>query len=326
MAVLTGLCRGGHLDSARRFVDEGAPWGSLLWPRSRSIACDSPRVTAGGDPISIGSTLELYDDSGSEREFVFYPLPTHYDAAGGDDDDDRNAVASGGDFTVGRLESEFWGDKGIPALLDIVAERGHLDTLKWALSRFGGTDESWFLKRLLSAAKGFQFDTIEWLANTIDSPVMLTQIVEWWWGVPCCAYDIRRLMKLFPEWRFDPSNMAQSAVKCKGSAHEIIAVCEWLMQRFPSEKMDFTDSRNCENVDDVELAEWLLRRATPTESDFKCACRHRKDNVDIAEVLLEEVFFNLTETAPTLSLSKLLEYNIATTKGVPAATVLSQRS
>ncbi|KAH3732104.1 hypothetical protein Pelo_17065, partial [Pelomyxa schiedti] len=332
MAVLTGLCRGGHLDSARRSIVG---------------TCDSPRATA--------------TSSGGGSRFVFYPLPTcchEYD------NDDGCVAGSGGDYTVGRLESEFWGDKGIPALLDIVAERGHLDTLKWALSRFGGTEESWFLlKRLLSAAQGFQVDTVVWLANAINSPERLgPQLKNWWWGVPQSASDIRRLMEtLFPEWPLDPSNMAWSAVNCKGPADEIISVCTWLTQWLPSEEMDFTDSRNCEvvkwalecvnhsllepklgrilqNVDDVQFAQWLLERPTPTKSDFQSVCTHRKDNVDIAKLVcenlplssedildalhialangntriaqfLEECFFNLTKTTSTLSLSKLIEYN-----------------
>ncbi|KAH3762706.1 hypothetical protein Pelo_5437 [Pelomyxa schiedti] len=300
MAVLTGLCAGGHLDSARGFVDEGAPWGSLLWPRSRSIVvgtCDPP-------PTATATATR----SGCGRGFVFYPLPTcyhEYDNDGG----------SGGDFPVaGRLESEFWGHKGIPALLDIVAERGHLDTLKWAFSRFGGTDESWFLlKRLLYAADEFQVDTVVWLANTINAAERLaSQMVSWWWGVPRRASDIRRLMEMFPEWPLDASNMAWSAVNCKGPADEIISVCTWLTEWLPSEEMDFTDSRNCEvvkwalegvnsslleprlgsilqNVDDVQFAQWLLKRATPTESDFKSVCTHRKDNADIAKLVCEKL-------------------------------------
>ncbi|KAH3756360.1 hypothetical protein Pelo_11855 [Pelomyxa schiedti] len=341
MAVLTGLCAGGHLDSARR-----AP----------AVPCDS---------TTCASTAT---SSEGGRGFVFYPLPTCYHKYSGGDYDggdhhDRQVILSG-DLTVGRLESEFWGDKGLPKLLDIVAGRGHLDTLKWALSRFGGTDESWFLlKRLLFAAEGFQVDTIVWLANTINATERLSlQFEAWWWGVPRRASDIRRLIETFPEWHFDASGMARSAVNCKGPADEIIKVCEWLMQRFPSEEMDFTDSRNCEVVkwalegvnsslleprlgsllqdaDDVQFAEWLLERATPTEYDFKSACRHRKDNVAIAKLVceklpplsrddvldslhitlasgnmriaqfLEECFFSLTKTTPTLSLSKLLDYN-----------------
>ncbi|KAH3756365.1 hypothetical protein Pelo_11860 [Pelomyxa schiedti] len=343
LAVLTGLCAGDHLDSARR-----AP----------AVPCDS---------TTCASTAT---SSEGGRGFVFYPLPTCYRKYSGGDYDggdhhDRQVILSG-DLTVGRLESEFWGDKGLPKLLDIVAGRGHLDTLKWALSRFGGTDESWFLlKRLLFAAEGFQVDTIVWLANTINATERLSlQFEAWWWGVPRRASDIRRLIETFPEWHFDASGMARSAVNCKGPADEIIKVCEWLMQRFPSEEMDFTDSRNCEvvkwalegvnsslletklkyilhNADDVQFAQWLLERATPNQSDFTCACRNRKDNLAIAKLVrgrisittsdsqvilvalhsalegknwriaqwLEECFFNLTKTTPTLSLSKLLAVN-----------------
>ncbi|KAH3758499.1 hypothetical protein Pelo_9684 [Pelomyxa schiedti] len=366
MAVLTGLCRGGHLDSARRFVDEGAPWGSLLWPRNRAPAvtgdsrCPSAARNTRVSPLPTASTCGETHNSGSAsgRGFVFYPLPTCYHKY-----DDRKAVGSGGDFTVGRLESEFWGDKGIPALLDIVAKRGHLDTLKWAFSRFGGTDESWFLLiRLQFAVKGFQVDTVVWLVNTINSTERLApRLTEWWWVAPRRASDIRRLIETLPELPFDVGGMGWSAVKCKGSADEIIKVCEWLMQRFPSEKMDFTYSRNCEvlkwalegvnpslleprlgrilhNVDDVQFAQWLLERTTPTCDDFMSVCTHRKDNVDIAKLVfgritissrdilialysalgydnsriaqwLEECFFSLTKTTPTLSLRKLLEKN-----------------
>ncbi|KAH3759060.1 hypothetical protein Pelo_9130 [Pelomyxa schiedti] len=323
LAVLTGLCAGGHLDSARRAATCDSPWGTTTTT-----------------------------SSGGGRRFVFYPLPTCY----------HKYDNAGGDFTVGRLESEFWGEKGLLKLLDVVAKRGHLDTLKWALSRFGGTDESWFLlRRFLAAVKGFQVDTVVWLANTINSTERLALQRRFWpWGVPHSASDIPRLIEAFPNWPFDARTMAQMAVDCKGPSDEIIKVCEWLVKRFPSEKMDFTDSRNCEvvkwalegvnssrlkgslwgllwNADDVQFAQWLLERVIPTEFDLN-VCRHRKDNVAIVKLVceklplssedildalhmslaqgntriaqfLEERFFNLTKTTPTLSLNHLLEYN-----------------
>ncbi|KAH3731634.1 hypothetical protein Pelo_17532 [Pelomyxa schiedti] len=200
-------------------------------------------------------------------------------------------------------------------LLDIVAKRGHLDTLKWAFSRFGGTDESWFLlRRFLAAVEGFQVDTVVWLANTINSTERLDRQLYhhfWPWGVPHRASDIPRIIEAFPKWSFDARTLAQRAVDCKGPSDEIIKVCEWLVKRFPSEEMDFTNSRNCEvvkwalegvnssllkgtlwsllqNTDDVQFAQWLLERVIPTKLDLN-VCRHRKDNVAIVKLVCEKL-------------------------------------
>ncbi|KAH3763355.1 hypothetical protein Pelo_4791 [Pelomyxa schiedti] len=345
MSVLIGMSAGGHLDSAKRFVDEGAPWGSLSWP-------DSVASTAAATAAAAAATATASASSPSSRGVVFYPLPTCASPSSG-----------GADVTIGTLDSVFWGNKAIPRLLDRSAKRGHLETLKWALSRFGGTDESWWLlRRVFAAARGFQLDTIIWLSHTFNLTERLTGKFDLkYWGVPKNVSDVKRLVETFPQWKHDFEALAWKTVKSKSPTEEIIKVCQWLVEYFPDEHFYFTDTKHCEVVkwalqsvnsslvdvslrwylpiaEDVQFLKWLIERAHPTQSEFILACSNRKDNVAIAKLVaaktlpsadevmeglnmalsdcnsriatwLEEYYFNITKSKPKLTLPAVCAFH-----------------
>ncbi|KAH3744575.1 hypothetical protein Pelo_14028 [Pelomyxa schiedti] len=296
VAVLVGLCHGGHLEDARSFVERGVTWGSVKW-----LLPTAKFFPAG------------YSSSGAD-----YPKLT------------RDLALSNDDIRV--FVNEVWSQRGIIELIEGVCKGGHLDVLKWVLSAFPIDEERWNRRALLNAIIGVQVDLLLWLTSQFsfaDTNWEVSSLLKPKHGVQ----DIKRLVEAFPQWRHSSSVVCVSAARCKkSSADEVLSVCKWLKNKFHLEfrsffvddsripkhpevfKWIFTKSGEkeskeictawCEMFPSIELAVWFNEEKSVTFSskDLIAACGNREDNLNFVKWLYQKIFID-TATTPS---SKIL--------------------
>ncbi|KAH3765009.1 hypothetical protein Pelo_3099 [Pelomyxa schiedti] len=314
IAVMTGLCRGGHLGTVKAFV--GSRGACECWVEqegegekvhqlwAQSISPDAEEAAAPGTSLmnwnSVATTTNLSKE----------PI----------------------------LSEEFWSARGFFKLTQEVCAKGKLDVLKWILSSFFQINEGnkFMLDHFLhEAAQNGHLDVIKWLVDTFD----LSDFAD-----KCCAlganfrpfgsvYDVKRFVESFPEWTFDGgAKLAVSAALFKGpsSADEIIEVCQWLTDRFSLRGMDFIDwfevpkypevikwilsditeegdlysiwNLTCSELSNIELGKWFIEEKgiTPTEDDFMTACSSTRDNLAFIEWLYKQVSVSSSDLLSSL--------------------------
>ncbi|KAH3764009.1 hypothetical protein Pelo_4132 [Pelomyxa schiedti] len=152
VAVLAGLCRGGHLRMAQRFVGNGCEW----WP-----LVDSEEGSCGGGAgIPLWSTRSIGHDPAMEMVLQI-PFPFF-----------RNLSTRALGLEDGTdLSDELWSERGIFYIMEQVCKNGHLGVFKWIVSALFPIDDG--NKLLLEgyvwiAARNGHLHIIKWLVDTFS--------------------------------------------------------------------------------------------------------------------------------------------------------------
>ncbi|KAH3714252.1 hypothetical protein Pelo_19240 [Pelomyxa schiedti] len=147
LAVLRGLCVGGHLDSAKQlFVDDGD---------------DPPMAMGEGNHVGMGMGIGIGNGIGQElwtrRCGLCWP-----GVVGGE----------GTHFEFDVRDAGRWDDA--ENVVGCVCKAGKLEVAKWLVSRFGVT-ESELCGPFVEALKGGHLDVVEWLAGIVDVEGVVTR-------------------------------------------------------------------------------------------------------------------------------------------------------
>ncbi|KAH3732877.1 hypothetical protein Pelo_16287 [Pelomyxa schiedti] len=197
VAVLTGLCRGGHLRAARAFVGtnncecwvdvgvdvdvdvevEGRATNNkvlLLWPSS------SP--SRGG----VGSGTRMEPQAGTVVPSLL----------------NWNHAAIRENEPV--LAEEFWSERGVFKIMREVCVKGHLDVLKWILSSFF---QIWQGNKIIliplvhEASRSGHLDLLKWLVRTFDLIHFLeSDRAAEYFKASDSVHDLKRFVESFPDW------------------------------------------------------------------------------------------------------------------------------
>ncbi|KAH3722878.1 hypothetical protein Pelo_18416 [Pelomyxa schiedti] len=325
VAVLRGLCVGGHLKMAQRFVENGCEcwceeggetsgssssthakkWG--LWPPSSGSFGDNSILGRSSDSV-VGVTT--HDELSSSSLL------------------DLSTVGSNWGDT---LFDEFWGKRGVFHIMEEVSRNGHLDVLKWlvlnCVKEINEGNKTLLRGCLCEAILDGHLHILKWLVGTFNLDQLVSRL-----GLECSFYplkgrvsDVKLFVETFPHWNFsEAQNLVASAATCKGcSADEIIEVCKWLKDRFSLNSSAFLPPimrsrlpknpkviqwalssdgvteratlegwhRTCMGIGDVELGKWVVEEncVTATITSFMAACSGSHDSVEFLEWLFQKV-------------------------------------
>ncbi|KAH3731498.1 hypothetical protein Pelo_17670 [Pelomyxa schiedti] len=309
VAVLRGLCVGGHLKIAQRFAESGCEcWceegggidGSSTTELTKAWVLWPPNSGGGGDKSITGRTSDIASS---------FQLP----GVG------KNWSAP--------LCGEFWGKRGLFHIMGEVSINGHLDVLKWlvldCVKQIKG-NKAVLCGCLRGAIRNGHLHILKWLVSTFDLRELVRRM-----GLECSfqprkgrVSDVKIFVETFPHWHFGHSQcLTASAASCKGcSAEEIIETCQWLKDRFPlngaavllvtrslpknsqvvqwalsdvtdSETLNGTWRRTCAGTGDVEFGKWVVEEkgVAATTNNFMVACSGTHDNVEFLKWLFQKV-------------------------------------
>ncbi|KAH3767731.1 hypothetical protein Pelo_397 [Pelomyxa schiedti] len=335
VAVLRGLCVGGHLKMAQRFVENGCEF----W-------CEE-----GGE---IDSST-----AGHTKALVLWPP-----SSDGGGDNSFTARSSDSVSWSSPLCGEFWSKRGVFHIMGEVSINGHLDVLKWLVRNCGEINKG--NKEVLGgclrgAILSGHLQILQWLVSTFDLDELMSRM-----GQECSfqprknrVSDVKLFVETFPHWDFSESQfLASSAASCKGcSADEIIETCQWLKDRFSLDGSQFllvtrsllknaqvvqwavsdvTDSSalegiwrsTCTGTGDVQFGKWIVEEkgVAATTDDFMVACSGTHDNVEFLKWLFQKVGGDLCQddllgalhsalAVPNGFIARWLEQHITTTSG-----------
>ncbi|KAH3732850.1 hypothetical protein Pelo_16313 [Pelomyxa schiedti] len=274
LAVLWGLCVGGHLPAAKALVcnDEGEEGGS-----------------------------EMGHGSGWGWGGRGLKWPRNVDGGGCDcdcDGDMRDEVVSGDLANDGET------------LLMGVCRAGHLEVAKWLVSRFG-VPEVHLFKALMAALEGGRVSVVEWLARSFDV-TCCAEMLRAHYALVFCA-SIGGCLDAI-KCRDISSEIARDVLRSKRTPDEKIESCKWLMAKFPSlawsnfpvhqgkvlrwllQMGSFRPTQTTlffafYNICDHELVEQLLQEyhLVVQPKSFVVACENHKDDVSVVKCLLRRV-------------------------------------
>ncbi|KAH3732140.1 hypothetical protein Pelo_17033 [Pelomyxa schiedti] len=314
VAVLSGLCYGGHLERARVFVEsDGEAWVDDDGTEPRYLWAAKGRAR---DGMAGGNTIAAIEFS------IIIPKVSGTPALQPSIWTD-GSVALQCDVRNTALGDEFWSKGGIFQLMRKTCACGQLEVLKWILSRFFRFDKlnDWVLRALLQeAADTGNLTILKWLVSSFDvidmanaMSVSLSSSFQ-----PRNPADIKDLVESFPSWDYSISRVdlagAVGWIKF-ANQDEVIDVCKWLMNRFPLEKTDFTTKEypkvirwaysdctdterlkdvwndTCSSIGDIDLAKWFIEEKgiIPEPMNFISASRTERDNLAFLQWLYTRV-------------------------------------
>ncbi|KAH3722903.1 hypothetical protein Pelo_18392 [Pelomyxa schiedti] len=322
VAVLEGMCLGGHLKLAQRFVENRCECWREENGETSGCSAAPPKVwvlwpgIGGGDKSITGSSLgKVVGDTAIHDELRFFSIL------------DSSRMGENGS---GPLCYEFWGDMGVFHIMKEVSVIGHLDVLKWLVLNVKEINQwhNTVLQDCLTEAfLNGHLHILKWLVGTFDLDELVDQM-----GLACSfkptkgrVSDVKLFVETFPHWNFSRSqDLAEAATSCQGcSAEAIIEVCQWLKDRFSLSASAFLPSvtrncalaknakvtqwalsdvtdrgtleelwrRTCVEIGDVELGKWVVEEkgVAPTTDNFMVACSGNHDNVEFLKWLLQNV-------------------------------------
>ncbi|KAH3744185.1 hypothetical protein Pelo_14418 [Pelomyxa schiedti] len=282
LAVLRGLCLGGHIEMAEQLVESGdTPWvgcSLLRWPVNESDLIDDIREMAHNE--TIGHSL-LYD----------------------------------------------------------ACRGGHLDVVKWVMSKFNGVGtEPWELPMPFRAAVKFaHLDVVKWLVNSTDV-VNACEDQCIYTDDEYCDFDdfisspSLEVVKLCTELFFGHKERISSSYGHSVLTHfadhcseesSLVEGCNWIIYRFsvttPPELCKLTNAMGfkwmilrfslepsqgdlrhaCAAIADDELVKWLIMNffdhvGAVEPTTFISACGNIKDTVSVPQCLLPNVTLPLS--------------------------------
>ncbi|KAH3766719.1 hypothetical protein Pelo_1384 [Pelomyxa schiedti] len=284
IAVVVGLCRGGHLDWADWFVENN--WDVARWVTSARRSTDTSSAvvtrTSSGAVSVIPAPANVLTEFWSERGISRIM---------------RSAAAAGNldviKWVLSRLLHINEGNKMIlKEYMHCAAYGGHVHILKWLVDTFDLME----LSRTMYIGSSFR--------------------------VRNKASELRDCVESFPHWTYSGCSkpMAYTTASCKGSpANEIIEVCQWFKDKLSLGGADFvggdelpkhvevikwalsdvtdpsvlqdTWNDSCYQLGNVELGEWFIEKKgmIPTVRDFTDACFGRHDNLVFVEWLSKKI-------------------------------------
>ncbi|KAH3714143.1 hypothetical protein Pelo_19349 [Pelomyxa schiedti] len=201
VAVLTGLCCGGHLGMAKMFL--GSRWeGGVVWPKEGVVA--QQQLTA--QRTTVGNSLV---DTTCVDIFV-------------------TQLPGGGAL----LCDEFWSERGMWNLVRRVCAAGHLEVLQWVLTDVLQLTRTELVgEPLLQAALNGHLHIFKWLVSTfdLDGPANSAGVAGSFHPTKGRVSDVKSLVETFPHWDFrlgeSVQYLADSAAFCKEcSSDEIIEI------------------------------------------------------------------------------------------------------
>ncbi|KAH3764035.1 hypothetical protein Pelo_4101 [Pelomyxa schiedti] len=346
VAVLTGLCCGGHLDAARAFVGTNCErWVGVGVGVEEGPSDEVPLLWASSP---LGDT-DVETRRERETGTVVPPSVLYCKSA----------------FSLENepfLLEEFWSARGVFKLTEEVCAKGHLDVLKWILSSFFHIDQSnkiMLIPFLFEASRSGHIDILKWLVYTFDLMIFFdSNLAAAYFQATNSVHDLKRFVESFPDWQpfFDGVKLAKSAGLFQGpSTDEIIEVCQWLKDHFSLRRLDFINwdelsklntevlkwalsdpttstelseawNLSCYELSDVELAKWFIEEKgiAPDYCNFADACGSASDNLTFVEWLSKQVPTGSEELLMALktalacqnySISKWLEQRFIETTG-----------
>ncbi|KAH3744446.1 hypothetical protein Pelo_14149 [Pelomyxa schiedti] len=309
VAVLAGLCCGGHLGAAQMFVENNCE----CW------------VDLGDRAHDTGAGVLL---PGQRRRY-FWGVPA------GSAEDNVVTLNHSGDsgscclYQGTALGDEFWSERGIFRIMSVVCANGHLDVLKWILSTFLKINKSNKLALqdcLLQAFINGRFHILKWLVDTFDLGDVSSSLMSQ--GTSFLAknsiHDAKLFAENFLQWNFRARFAISVAMSKHQSVDEIVDLCEWIRARYAGVGLDFISwvrlpkhakivkwalvdvyaqhtlnslwNLSCSDRSDLELGMWFTEEKgiIPTPEDFVAACSGRHDNVPFVEWLFKKVADNLS--------------------------------
>ncbi|KAH3760266.1 hypothetical protein Pelo_7902 [Pelomyxa schiedti] len=292
LAVLWGLCGGGHLELAMKLA--GSRRGSNL------------------PPVSIGGETGTENvDNGSNRSETEGWAGLKW--CGDDDDEFVQEVRS-----IGNL-NKF----GFCSLLHNVCGNGHLDVAKWVVSRFGMKEPWEFADSLARALHMGQLEVAQWLIDTVPlKDLQNSKHADLLW---CACHSGKVEVAEWLEANFPDAVEARSSstiwwfTRQKNITNtNLIKMSQWLEDRSISKAdlqsiyneevvkwaVDFYGITVAENdlihsvdLGNLCLTKWyvLEKNVSPTPAVFIAACGNFVDEVPVVRWLSTRLSFPLTQ-------------------------------
>ncbi|KAH3766861.1 sel1 repeat family protein [Pelomyxa schiedti] len=293
VAVLKGLCIGGHLVMAQRFVD----YGCECWPGEEGT---------GNGRLQLWSFVSDTRVSGGaiadSSPVVRVSLPPSVNAA----------LDPGTE-----LGDEFWSERGRFHIMGEVCKYGHLEVLKWLLSGIPlQTDAKSLLEGFISeASSNGHLHILTWLLDNYDLERVATEKIAT--SHKIAVSDLKCLIEKYPSLHHP--FLQSAAYSRRSSEDEVIEVCQWLKNRFTVNITDFFREMgvcprytrvlqwalsDVTNVDilrdawlfacpscDVELGKWFIdeKGVTPNPDEFIGACSGKHCNAAFVEWLFNKL-------------------------------------
>ncbi|KAH3756354.1 hypothetical protein Pelo_11849 [Pelomyxa schiedti] len=234
------------------------------------------------------------------------------------------------------------------SLLYDACKGGHLEVVKWVMSKFGVGAEPWeFPLPFRAAVRCGHIDLVKWLASSTCAVTACNELLRHRSDIPYCHQFVSssslQLVRFCTELFYGQAQTYGNTIlkdfiqSSPSTGFEFEEGCQWIKERFSLSSVNLECITNAkglrwwinafsikptqdtlrwvaQHIADEELVEWLIlcfpdSVGTVEPSTFIWVCGNKRDSVAVLQCLLTKMTLRITEYDKRQCLSKALSHN-----------------